>query len=124
MNWVKLQVQEEKVQDAILELFMIADQLEQNPLTEISLSNYEDKPLILVPVSLDDHSFELGRHAITLARRISADIKFLHIYFESNEAYSNFATIIGRKIHIKDISIELIRLQKKTPALRLGFNLS
>jgi hypothetical protein len=43
---------------------------------------------------------------------------------ESNEIYSNFATIISRKIHIKDISIELLRLQKKTPALRLGFNLS
>ena len=27
-------------------------------------------------------------------------------------------------IHNKDISIELLSLQKKTPALRLGFNLS
>ena len=53
-NRVKLQVQEEKVQDAISELINIADQLGRNPLTEISFSNYEDTPLILVPVDLKD----------------------------------------------------------------------
>ncbi len=86
-NWVKLQVQEERVKDSISELFKIADRLGQNPLKDISQSNYEDTPLILVPVRLDDHSFELGKHAITFAKRVSAEIKFLHVYFESNEAF-------------------------------------
>jgi K+-sensing histidine kinase KdpD len=91
MNRVKLQVLEENVKDAILKLFVIADQIGQNPLIESSLSNYEDTPLILVPVDLKDHSFYLGKHAITLARRINAEIKFLHIYSESNENYSSAA---------------------------------
>ncbi len=102
-NWVKLQVQEERVKDSISELFKIADRLGQNPLKDISQSNYEDTPLILVPVRLDDHSFELGKHAITFAKRISAEIKFLHVYFESNEAYGAAAyKDFQRTVHVQE----------------------
>jgi len=50
MNKVKLQVQDENVKDAIIILFMISEQQGQNPLKEINTSNYNDTPLILIPV--------------------------------------------------------------------------
>ena len=88
MNKVKLQVQDENVKDAIIILFMISEQQGQNPLKEINTSNYNDTPLILIPVDFEDHSLALGKYAITLAKKISANIKFLHVYYNSNEAYS------------------------------------
>jgi nucleotide-binding universal stress UspA family protein len=95
MDRVQLQVQEEKLQDAIFALFKLGDQIGQNPLTEISLSKYEDDRLILVPVDLKDNAFALGKYAITLAKRLGTDIKFLHVYFESegvssSAAYENY----------------------------------
>ncbi|MCP4313316.1 MAG: universal stress protein [Bacteroidetes bacterium] len=103
MNRVNLQVQEDKVQNAISKLFIIADQLGRNPLTEISLSNYEDTPLILVPVDLKDHSYALGKHAITLAKRIGAEIKFLNIYYEA-QGVSNIAAYedFQHTVHVQE----------------------
>jgi len=95
MDRVQLQVQEEKLQDAIFALFKLGDQMGQNPLTEISPSKYKDDRLVLVPVDLKDNSLALGKYAITLAKKMGIDIKFIHIYFESEgvssiAAYENF----------------------------------
>ena len=111
LNQVKLQVQEEKVPDAIDKLFKLADQLGQNPLREKSLSNYEDTLLILVPVSLADHSFELGKHAISLAEKINAEIKFLHIHIESNLAYSSAAyEDFQHTVHIQELQKAKVKM--------------
>jgi len=102
MDRVQLQVQEEKLQDAIFALFKLGDQMGQNPLTEISPSKYEDVRLILVPVDLKDHAYALGKYAIALAKRMDADIKFLHIYFESKgvsriAAYEDFQNTVHQQ---------------------------
>ena len=105
-------------------------ELDKNVCLETFEATDVDSKLVLVPVDLSNRAYELGRSAIRYAKRSKAEIKFHHVYFESegvssSTAYENFQHTVHKqesgkaKIKMKDFAEAM-----KEFAASIGFSTS
>lgn len=129
-NNVLIQVFEKDLPGAISALVDISLELNKNICLETIDAAYVDSKLILVPVDLSNRAYELGRSAIRYAQRSKAEIKFHHVYFESegvssSSAYEDFKHTAHNqesgkaKIKLKDFAEAM-----KEFAASIGFSAS
>ncbi len=115
VNNVLLQVFEKDLPTAISALVDICLEYNKNIYTETIDASYKVSNLVLVPVDLSNRAYELGRSAIRYAKRSNSEIKFHHVYFESegvssSAAYENFQHTVHKqelgkaKIKMKDFA--------------------
>ena len=125
-----MQVFEKDLPGAVSALVDISMEYEKNVCSETILETYKDSKLVLVPVDLSDRAYELGRSAIRYAKRSKAELKFHHVYFESegvssSAAYENFQHTVHNqesgkaKIKMKDFAEAM-----KEFATSIGFSAS
>ena len=130
INNVLIQVFEKDLPDAVSALVDISLEIDKNVISETVGAKYVDSKLVLVPVDLSKRAYELGRSAIRYAKRSKAEIKFHHVYFESegvssSAAYENFQHTVHKqesgkaKIKMKDFAEAM-----KEFAASIGFSTS
>ena len=130
INNVLIQVFEKDLPDAVSALVDISLEFDKNVCSETIEATYVDSKLVLVPVDLSNRAYELGRSAIRFAKRSKAEIKFHHVYFESeglssSAAYENFQHTVHKqesgkaKIKMKDFAEAM-----KEFAASIGFSTS
>jgi nucleotide-binding universal stress UspA family protein len=104
---VKVKIKEQDIEQATEIALQLKDEFDG-----ISVDIQEDIERILVPVVFDDYSLNACKFAISLAEKLGAEVKLIHIYYDPVVASLTYADTESYPIHL-NVDFQEIEIKAK-----------